>query len=153
RRQVSAGVTVIRLDLNWTRGPDPNRRLFDNPQTEAQLDELLVQIRPDVVHLTSCYTLSASVIRAVQARGCPLLITLTDFWFFCPQVTLLRSDGSLCDGQTTAWECLRCLLGNTRAYQLPAHLLPEPVVAAALTLASQTPFISRQPGLRGMALD
>ena len=153
RRDVVAGVTIIRLDLNWTRGPNPNGYLFDNPLTEAQVSLILDQVRPDVVHVTSCYTLSASVLRAIKAHGRPLVVTLTDFWFFCPQVTLLRSDGHLCDGQTTAWDCLRCLLGNARAYQLPARFLPEPLVAAALTLASRTPPISRQPGLRGMALD
>ena len=153
RRDIREGVAVVRLDLNWTRGPNPNGRLFDNPLTQVQLSGILDQVRPDVVHVTSCYTLSASALRAIQARGCPLVVTLTDFWFFCPQVTLLRSDGSLCDGQTTAWECLRCLLGPSRAYQLPARFLPEPVVAAALTLASRLPAVSRRPGLRGMALD
>ena len=148
-----AAVTVMRLDLNWTRGPNPNGYLFDNPLTEAQVNHILEQVQPDVVHITNCYTLSASVIRAIKAHGCPLAVTLTDFWFFCPQVTLLRSDGQLCDGQTSAWECLRCLLGNARAYQLPARFLPEPAVAAALTWASRTPPVSRRPGLRGMALD
>jgi len=153
RREVREGVSVVRLDLNWSRGSDPNGRLFDNPLTEAQVRVLLGQIRPDIVHLTSCYTLSASVIRAVQAFACPLVITLTDFWFFCPRVTLLRSDGRLCDGQTTAWECLRCMLGQARAYQLPMRVLPEPVVAAGLTLASRLPLLSRRAGLRGLALD
>jgi len=153
QREQIDGVGVIRMNLNWTRGPDPNRSLFDNPLTEAQLGLLLAQFRPEVVHVTSCYTLSASTIRAIKAYGCPLVVTLTDFWFFCPQITLLRSDGSLCDGQTTAWECLRCLLGNSRAYRWPARLLPEPVVAAGLTLASRTPPLSRRAGLRGLALD
>ena len=153
RRDIIAGVSVQRLDLNWTRGPDPNRSLFDNPVTEAQVGFILEQVRPDIIHITSCYTLSASVIRAIKARGSSLVVTLTDFWFFCPQVTLLRSNGQLCDGQTTAWECLRCLLCHTKAYRLPARWLPEPVVAAGLTLVSQIPVLSRRPGLRGMALD
>src|SRR6185503_10715448 len=29
------GVVVDRLNLNWTRGPNPNGALFDNPATEA----------------------------------------------------------------------------------------------------------------------
>lgn len=147
------GVTITRLNLNWTRGPDPNRYLFDNPLTERYVGELLDIVRPDVVHITSCYTLSASVIRAVKARGCPLIVTLTDFWFFCPRLTLLRWDGSLCDGQTTAWECLRCMLGEAKAYRWPDRVLPQALVQTALTLASRTPVFSRRAGLRGMALD
>ena len=153
RREALDGVVVTRLDLNWTQGPDPNRFLFDNPLTELQVGQVLEQFRPDIVHITSCNTLSAGVIRAVKTRRLPLVVTLTDFWFFCPQVTLLRSDGRLCDGQTTAWECLRCMLGPAKAYRWPARVLPESVLAAGLTLASKTPFVSRRPGLRGMALD
>jgi len=153
RQFEAAGVRLIRLDLNWTRGPDPNGYLFDNPSTERALSQWLQQLQPDVVHLTSCYTLSASVIRAVKAYGCPLIVTLTDFWFFCPRLTLLRWDERLCNGQTTAWECLRCMLGEAKAYRWPARLLPEPIVAAGLALASRTPALSRRPGLRGMALD
>lgn len=152
-REETNGVAVTRLNLNWTRGPDPNRYLFDNPLTERHVGQLLEQFQPDVVHITSCYTLSASVIRAVKAHGYPLVVTLTDFWFFCPQLTLLRSDGRLCDGQTTPWDCLKCMLGDARAFRWPARLLPEPMVAAGLTWASRTPLLSRRPGLRGMALD
>jgi glycosyltransferase involved in cell wall biosynthesis len=82
-----------------------------------------------------------------------LVVTLTDFWFLCPQVTLRRSDGVLCDGHTTAWECLRCLLGASHLYQRAAHRLPAAVLAPAFTFASQHPALSRRRGLRGLALD
>lgn len=148
-----AGVVVDRLNLNWTRGPDPNGALFDNPATEAVVAEILAEYQPDLVHLTSSYTLSASVIRAVVRSGRPLVVTLTDFWFICPQVTLRRSDGQLCDGHTTPGECLRCLLGQSRAYQRAAVVLPKAVLAPMLIWASQQPRLARQRGLRGMALD
>jgi glycosyltransferase involved in cell wall biosynthesis len=106
-----------------------------------------------LVHFTSGYTLSASVINLVKRLGYPLLVTLTDFWFLCPRVTLRRWDGTICDGRTTAWECLRCLLGDARVYRWPAAVLPEPLLALALTAASERPAISRQRGLRGRALD
>jgi len=147
------GVTVDRLNLNWTRGPDPNGALFDNPATAAVVAEILAEYQPDLVHLTSCYTLSASVIRAVARSGRPLVVTLTDFWFLCPQVTLRRSDGALCDGHTTPEECLRCMLGPSWAYKRAAAALPEAVLAPALSWASRHPAVSRRRGLRGMALD
>ncbi len=152
-REQHSGVALTRLNLNWTKGPDPNRSLYDNPETEAVLDQYLEQSSPDLVHVTSCYTLSASVIRAVRRHRLPLLITLTDFWFLCPRVTLLRSDGARCDGRTTAWECLRCLLARERVYQWPARVLPEAALGAALTWVSRQPWLSRRRGLRGLALD
>lgn len=147
------GVTVERLNLNWTRGRDPNTALFDNATTEAVVAEVLAEFQPDLVHLTSCYTLSASVIRAVARSGRPLVVTLTDFWFLCPQVTLRRSDGQLCDGHTTPAECLRCLLGASRLYQRAAAVLPEAVLTPAVTWASRHRSVARQRGLRGLALD
>jgi glycosyltransferase involved in cell wall biosynthesis len=147
------GVTVDRLNLNWTRGADPNGALFDNPATEAAVAESLAEFQPDIVHLTSAYTLSASVIRAVVRSERPLVVTLTDFWFVCPRVTLRRSTGELCEGDTTAWECLKCLLGGSRAYQRARAGLPEAALAPALTWASGMPALSRQRGLRGLALN
>lgn len=152
-REQQSGVAVTRLNLNWTKGPDPNRCLYDNSETEAVLNQYLEQASPDLVHITSCYTLSASIIRAVKRHGLPLLITLTDFWFLCPRVTLLRSDGARCDGQTTAKECLRCLLAQARVYRWPARVLPEPALEAALTWVSGQPWLSRRRGVRGLALD
>jgi glycosyltransferase involved in cell wall biosynthesis len=152
-REQHAGVALTRLNLNWAKGPDPNRYLYDNPETEAALDEYLEQSSPDLVHITSCYTLSASIIRSVRRRRLPLLITLTDFWFLCPRVTLLRSDGARCDGRTNAWECLRCLLARERVYRVPAKILPEAALGAPLTWVSRQPWLSRRRGLRGLALD
>jgi glycosyltransferase involved in cell wall biosynthesis len=152
-REQQSGVALIRLNLNWTKGQDPNRCLYDNPRTEAVLDQYLAQSSPDLVHVTSCYTLSASVIRAVKRHHLPLVITLTDFWFLCPRVTLLRSDGARCDGRTTAWECLRCSLAPERVYRWPARVLPVPALMAALTWASHRPWLNRRRGLRGLALD
>jgi glycosyltransferase involved in cell wall biosynthesis len=147
------GVTVTRLNLNWKRGPDPNRYLFDNPLVENYLAEVLASDPPQLVHLTSAYTLSASALRAVQARGIPLVVTLTDFWFLCPRVILMRADGSLCSGQTTPWECLRCLLQDSGMYRRAASILGDETLRPAFTWASHQPVISRQRGLRGLALD
>ena len=75
-REQQSGVALTRLHLNWTKNPDPNRYLYDNPETEAAVDQCLQQSSADLVHVTSCYTLSASVIRAIKRHRLPLLITL-----------------------------------------------------------------------------
>lgn len=148
-----AGIQVRRLQLCWHKAPDPNRYLYDNPVTAAHLRDWLAEIRPDIVHITSCYTLSASVIQVCKDAGLPVVLTLVDFWFLCPSLHLLRSDGALCDGQTTPWQCLRCLMAGAKAYRWPARLLPDVAIKPVLSAASRNVTLNRQRGMRGMALN
>ncbi len=147
------GVPVRRLNLNWAKSPDPFVYLFDNPVTSEHLRHYLDQFKPDLVHVTSCETLSASVLRVVKDAGLPLVLSLTDFWFLCPRINLLRSDGANCDGITTAWECLECQMLNSKAYRWPSRILPKKTVSSLLMAMSEHPVLTRQRGLRGMAGD
>jgi glycosyltransferase involved in cell wall biosynthesis len=146
-------IPVRRIHLNWTLAPDPNRYLYDNPMIEEHFSQWLVNWAPDIVHITSCGTLSASVIRAAKKRKLPVILTLTDYWFICPKTNLIRGDGSLCNGRTTSWDCLKCLLWNTKVYRGLKSIMPEKSTAGVLKLVSHQPKISRNPGFRGMALD
>jgi len=147
------GIPVRRMNLNWVLAPDPNRFLYDNPIVGQQIKQWLAQWKPDIVHITSCLTLSASVIQAAEDQQLPVVLTLTDYWFICPRISLLRSDGSLCDGRTDDWDCLKCLTADTKAYRGLSAMLPQPATAAALKWLSQHPTFSKRRGLRGMALD
>ena len=147
------GVFIRRLNLNWLKSPDPSRYLYDNPVVENYLTNYLEEIRPAVVHVTSCETLSASVLQVVKDANLPLVLSLTDFWFLCPRITLLRSDGENCDGITTAWDCLQCMLANSKAFQWPRKILSEENTSRVLMEISKYPVFTRQRGLRGMALN
>lgn len=146
-------VPVRRLRLNWTKAPDVNRHLYDNATIAAYLARYLAEVRPDVVHVTSCNTLSASVIAAVKRAALPVVLTLTDYWFMCPQVTLLRSDGRPCDGNVPPVECLRCLLHDAKAYRWLTRVMPTPTALCLLDVLSRVGGVTRLPGLRGMALN
>ncbi len=150
---VQDGVEVCRLHLNWTRAPDPFGYLFDNPAVAEVVGAHLERRRPDLVHVTSCETLSASVLRVVRGKGIPLVLSLTDFWFLCPRINLLRGDGGACDGATTPWECTRCLAHAAKVYRCPRAVLPESAVATLLTAAGRWPVLNRRRGLRGMVGD
>jgi glycosyltransferase involved in cell wall biosynthesis len=147
------GVRVRRVNLNWTRAEDPNRGLFDNAMVETYVDGWLTEWQPDVVHIISLITLGAGVVHVAKKHDLPVLFTLTDFWMICPKINLVRGDGSLCDGRTTDWECLRCMMGNSREFKGLTKLLPEKMVETLLTKASRHVWLSRLRGLRGMALD
>lgn len=150
---VYEGIPVRRLNLNWTRADDPFTWLYHNPVIADLYGRLLDEWRPDVVHVTSCETLSSSVLRVTRERGLPLVLTLTDFWFICPRMTLLRSDMHTCDGRTTAWDCTKCLARGSKAYRWPSRLLPERAVAGLLGAVGKHRVLTRRPGLRGMIGD
>jgi glycosyltransferase involved in cell wall biosynthesis len=153
REDVYQGVPVRRLQLNWTKAPDPNHYLYDNPVTAHYLQEWLPKFEPDLVHVTSCNTLSASVIGVAKRMGIPVVVTLTDFWFICPQVTLLRSDRQVCDGQVAESECLECLLRGAKVERWSKRMLPQTEAVRFLGALSRYGKLTRLPGLRGMALD
>ncbi len=144
---------VRRLHLNWTRAADPTTSLYNNPVVAAWLADYLDEIRPDLVHVTSCERLSASILPVIKASGLPLVLSLTDFWFLCPRTTLVRSSGENCSGLTSPWDCLRCQLFNAKAYRWPRRVLPESMVEDVLTTISHFPILTRQRGLRGLAGD
>ena len=151
--EVHHGVPLRRLNLNWMKAPDPSGYLYSNPVVADYVAGFLRQTRPDLVHVTSCETLSASILNVVKEAGLPLVLSLTDFWFLCPRINLLRSDGANCNGLKTAWDCLRCQLLHKRAYRWPRRLFSEQGTSRLLMKISQYPLLTRQRGLRGMAAD
>jgi len=150
------GVPVRKLRLNWMKAPDVNRYLYDNPFVGDYVEEYLRGVKADLVHVTSCNTLSASVIGAAKKAGVPVVVTLTDFWFVCPRVNLVKGDGALCDGHVSEHECVRCLFQGSKVYRWPRYVLPENVTLQLLSAVStmgRHGRLTRLPGLRGLAMD
>jgi glycosyltransferase involved in cell wall biosynthesis len=148
---VQNGIQVKRINLNWTRSPDPFGYLYDNPVVGMYLENLLQAESFDLVHVTSCETLSASVLRVAKASGLALVLSITDFWFLCPRINLLHANGSNCSGQTPPTDCLDCLLQDSKWYKFSQKMLPENMLLPLLNQISQYPIMTRQRGLRGMA--
>ena len=76
---------VHRVHLNWLKARNPNRALYDSRTVEKWLDQFLDSHKFDVVHITSAHSLGVDVLRSVKRASIPLLLTLMDFWFICPQ--------------------------------------------------------------------
>ncbi len=147
------GISIRRVNLNWSLASDPNKFLYANSTIEKYFSQWLSEWQPDITHITSCLTLSASVIQAIKSKQLPVVLTLTDYWFICPKLSLVRNDGTLCDGRTSSWDCLQCMLWDTKIYRGLSATLPEKSTAIILDWASKQALINRLPGLRGMALD
>jgi glycosyltransferase involved in cell wall biosynthesis len=102
------GVRV--LDVGHNLWPAPNIALweYDNPLVSSQVEAILEELRPDVVHCTHAMKLSAGVLEACYGLGIPVLVSLSDFWFLCARHTLLRSDGAVCEGPADTDACFTC---------------------------------------------
>ena len=148
------GIPVVRIHLNWLKGWEINRKLYDSQPVEDWLDHYLVDNQFDIVHVISAYSLGVGALRSVNRAKIPLVLTLMDFWFLCPSLQLLKSDGELCDGNTTPYQCETCLLANSKIYQkVKNNYKLDSIATRYLDTLSQVNLISRQRGLRGMLLD
>lgn len=115
-RDVVDGVDVLRIPVPVRPGWGW-RSEFDNRDVHAVVQDQLRRTRPDVVHLISGYALSGSVLAAAATEGIPAVVTLTDFWFLCPRITLRRRTGERCDVPELPEGCVACLANELRRYR------------------------------------
>lgn len=121
--QVQDDIPVRRLFFNLGASPDPFRWSYDNPDIRTAFEMLLQEWSPDVMHLFSGYLMSSSVVRGAAAHRIPVVISLTDYWWLCHRINLLRTDGTRCTGPTPI-DCARCQAETFRRYRLPGQLWP-----------------------------
>jgi glycosyltransferase involved in cell wall biosynthesis len=57
---------------------------YRSPQIGARLDQLLEEVRPDILHIHSLLNLSFDLPGLARARGIPSVATLHDFTLVCP---------------------------------------------------------------------
>lgn len=105
--EVDDAVQVRRLNISLAPGDDL-RLWYANSLLRSLVDRLLEEWQPGLVHLVGGYLMGTAPLGAARARQIPTVVTLTDFWFLCPTIQLLRGDGSLCGGPQPL-ECARCL--------------------------------------------
>jgi glycosyltransferase involved in cell wall biosynthesis len=139
--EVYKGLPVRKLSFNFRLARDPYFALYlDNPRIVDAVINYASIIRPDIIHITSCVYLSAGILKVGRHLGIPTLLTLTDYWFVCPRVTLLTSTMELCDGQQEGLTCARCMFGETRTVSALEKInlrWPRAVVTKVLSVYSR----------------
>ena len=118
------GVSVRRLSFNLKAAPDPFLWEYDNPWIGDHLRGYLRQQKPDIFHLISGYLMTASSLEAAQEYGVPQVVSLTDYWFLCPRINMLRSDEQSATLPFDPIACARCIGEEKRRYRLPAKIAP-----------------------------
>jgi len=139
-------IPVRRLFFNFEKVPSELRWRFNNPWIGDQVEKYLLESKTQVMHLISGYLMSTSALKAAQRMNIPTVVTLTDFWFLCPRVTLWRTNGSLCEGPEGTLKCVRCLWEESRRYRLPAQVAPK-LVDFAWRWLTKHPTVGRYLGL------
>jgi glycosyltransferase involved in cell wall biosynthesis len=120
--EVYDGIPVRRLSFNLAAAPDRFRWEYDNLWIGEHVQTFLREQQPDVFHVISGYLITASALQAAFQLGQPTVVTLTDFWFLCPRITLLRSNGQVSTLPISPVTCARCLGEEKRRYRLPGQI-------------------------------
>lgn len=113
------GISVWRLAFNLGSEENSTRVHYDNPLPGEWFADYLQRARPDLVHFQAGYLIGVASMEATAAAGIPMALTLHDYWYLCPRITLQRGDGSLCetipdDPAGCAW----CMLLEKRRFRL-----------------------------------
>ncbi len=116
------GYPVHRLHAHPDVVGRPLGMIYDSPDIQRAIERILDASPPDVLHLHSGYLLGGDVLGAALRRRIPTVVTLHDFWFICPRVTLIHPSGRLCTGPDTPEKCAWCLSTEQRRYRVPDGL-------------------------------
>jgi glycosyltransferase involved in cell wall biosynthesis len=122
------GIPVYCIDKNQF----PHERIRDTyyqPALDKVLKGLLLEIAPDLIHVTHLINHTAVLVDTANQLGIPAVATLTDFFGFCFNNRLEAADGSLCRGpnqlRTNCIACTIKAIGERRNDRWPYRWLPK----------------------------
>jgi glycosyltransferase involved in cell wall biosynthesis len=108
-REVVDGLPVRRVNFWMNLGADWARMEYRHPLLAEQFGRHLREVGSDVVHSFHLRHLGADLLDQAWLQDRPSVVSLTDFWFLCPRVILMRRDGQPCDGPPDGGRgCLPC---------------------------------------------
>jgi len=128
-RDEYGGLPVTRFCCNPRKWKRPELCEYFNPEFGRMSLDFFREEKPDLVHFTHNSLLSTSVIDSAKELRIPTVLTLTDFWYICPQMQLLRANGQ-CEGPRGDLRCLDCFYLANVGSDVTAplrRLLPAPL--------------------------
>lgn len=119
------GIRVHRLSYDLHASPDPFRWSYDNPWIAAHIRGKLIDLEADVFHLIGGYLLGGRALLVAKEENIPTVLSLTDYWFLCPRISMIRTDGSISGLPIDPVTCAQCLAGEKRRFRWLSALLPS----------------------------
>ena len=86
-------------------------RNWDNPDVTADFARVLRAVDPDVVHVHSLQGLGVGVVREAVTHRARVVVTMHDFWWFCPRTFLVDRSLRPCSLVVECGDC-PCELGR-----------------------------------------
>lgn len=83
------------------------RGKYVDEEADGVFEQYLADIDPDVAHIGHLSHLSTNLVKILNQRGVPIVLTLHDFWMMCLRGQLLTRDLEVCKAPTTEG-CMRC---------------------------------------------
>jgi len=96
RTQSSDGFAFEVLQLPEQRRNEGLGWIYDDAFARRAILDVAAEFQPDVFHMISGYLLSGSGPKALSEKGVPVVLTLADYYFLCPRLHRIRSNGELC---------------------------------------------------------
>lgn len=109
RSERVGGTQVARV----IRRPGENYSMdWRRPRIAEIVVELVLEFRPDIVHLNEALNLSGDLASRLAAAGWPVVTTLHDFTLVCARFFLVRPDGESCEHAfpLPSERCVACVL-------------------------------------------
>lgn len=122
--EIFNGIRTRRLFYDGKNTFAPSEKEFDNPHTRLAIEDAIRSFNPQIFYLIGGYLLSGSVLEAAHDHNLPIILKITDLWFCCPRITMLRTDGTISGLPIRARRCARCLGEVQRRFRIPGKIVP-----------------------------
>jgi glycosyltransferase involved in cell wall biosynthesis len=110
-KEIINGITVYLINHNFSNC-ESFQMLYEDPVIDQKFEEILEEVKPDVVHVHHLVFLSIGIIKKIKEKGIPVVFTLHDYWLICPRWHVLKKNSKVCEKFAFGkfdQECLDCL--------------------------------------------
>ncbi|MBN1622350.1 MAG: glycosyltransferase family 4 protein [Endomicrobiales bacterium] len=87
-----------------------------DPLAYRNAKKVLEEVKPDIIHCGNFQFLTFGVLKAARELKIPTIVSIYDYWYFCPLTTLYDYKEEFCRLYHSA-KCLPCLPGTMRPVQ------------------------------------
>ncbi len=124
KEELFGELSVYRTYVQLDSPPVPLGYIYQNAPIGELISEIIDRKRFDLLHLFGGYLLNADALQSARKKGVPSVVSLTDFWYFCPVTQMIRTSGEVCTFPIKEEICARCLAEKKRRYRWLDKILP-----------------------------
>jgi glycosyltransferase involved in cell wall biosynthesis len=83
--------------------------LFNDPRTYESIEKIIREESPDIVHFHNFKLMGNKILKLPKKYGCKSIVSVYDYWYFCPLIFLYKTSGENCTEQQGI-ACRHCRL-------------------------------------------